>query len=705
MFKKIAFILLVGLTSPVHSAAQSLRHLIMLLDFKQAEGRVNQHTGSMGDFPPALGAITFTLLPALYQKAAPILVSTSLLKNILNHRKIFFDFVKEDTAILRRTYGPRCAFSYCPNLQALKENCMYTDKMYRSVNETLNKHLKNGTMEDIRTTTRRLHSSSIFAEEGAPPSLHRYSSKGRLPEALHKEMSAYALCAYAPLDSDHWVIKEVSQELTLLIPKEYLTKTSNESPLYKGSSIEPTALEKTLGLKIHHLRDIHDINELTKERPVPQEVVFTRHLSKLFTEHNKQHNRWTVYIAGHGLPAYPERAALRQLRTQKKYYETQRARPHAHLTKNAQIEKRFSAFNKELSKTEYALKGLPPTGYESIICSVPLAEFSTFLTFLQTHIATNLLFYTSCYAGGEHLITPYHSEGKDRIFNYTIITGTASDNAALQEAPMFILPPYSAGVNNERVIIEIPQDAFDLKKRSLCPRTSLKFDAFFAALDAHNKDYHHLISLLHPYTDKDGNLRRDFLANYAHIRKAGSSFFEPVSTGKPFIVLNDAQKKPVTAQDSGAVLLYKNQTPEIILKKGSSKQPPAFLSMIPGPSWHTLPMLTSPDHKFIDLFLSFLDLPDMRTPKAFFIKKVICHADNLPVESSSPAVLTDVLILRNVQIYENVRYQTAASAYFTMAGTSYYVPLTNSPTIQARKVSFENVKKELSLIFKDMVFA
>ena len=269
---------------------------------------------------------------------------------------------------------------------------------------------------------------------------------------------------------------------------------------------------------------------------------------------------------------------------------------------------------------------------------------------------------------------------------------------------MFIMPPYSAKLSeNELTIITIPPDALDLKKRSLGVRTTLCFDQFFSHLQHSGaRDYHHLVSLLHPYTDKEGNLRRDFIANYAHMRKAGKGFFEPVSVNHPFLIIDKTKVKQIQVKDSGALLLYSKKTPELTLKNTKSSKPPAILSMIPGPTWHQIPILNAPDYRFIELFYAFLDLGDLKTPKTFWIKKLVCNGADLPIKAADEAILTDVVIVRNVHTYENIKHHTTTGAYFTAKGVCHYVPFQNKAEIQSCKVSFKNVLEELSLLMPDI---
>ena len=712
MFKKISFILIVLFGCQVTAAPQPMRQIIMLLDVSQSEGRARPNYSQ--DASPALGAITFTLLPALYQKATPLLVSTSLLKNVLSHREIFFDFVKRDMPSLQQKYGSCRTFSHCASLRMLKNNCVYTDKMYHLTNSTCEKALTNTPSDAIDAAIWSLTQDKRFSEERAPSPLRLYSSRKELPAVLHREMSAYTLCAYAPLNTDEWIIKEVSTDLTLLIPKKYLKSISAESVLYNPPlEGQLTQLEKNLGLRINHLRDIIDIKQLMKDRPIAQDIVFTRHLSTLFTPKNSTAtpHRWAIYVAGHGLPQYAQRGAIKQLTAQKKYYERRlsrpsysRSSPHFPTNQGAQknsVQDRLAAVTQKLSQTQYALKSLPQKGYESIICSLPLEEFKTFLTFLDTQIATTLLFYTSCYSGGTHLIEPYRTHGKDRTLSYDLVTGTASDNVALQDVPMLMLPPYNTQlIGNKLTVVRIPSTMFDLKNRSLAVYTTLGFDTFFAELQkTGERDYHHLVSLLHPYTDEEGLLKRDCISNIAHIRKAGKTTFEPVSAKPPFAIIDKTQMKPLTLKNTDAVLLYEQKLPEITLGKNKNTPPPAFLSMIPGPTWHMIPVLKAPDYTFIDLFLSFLQPGDLETPKVFWIKKLICDSADLPVKISGKAVLTNVVIVRNVHTYENIKYRTTTGAYFTTSkGVCHYLPFNNRGTIQARRVSFKSVAQELSVL-------
>ena len=112
--------------------------LIIALDFGQSEeqqrlGILPAHTEAGALHPSSsLGAITSTVLPALYQQVAPIILSKSILKSIISRKMIFKDFIDKDITQLRALYH-RQPITRTPSFGMFKQHCRYALTMYNKI--------------------------------------------------------------------------------------------------------------------------------------------------------------------------------------------------------------------------------------------------------------------------------------------------------------------------------------------------------------------------------------------------------------------------------------------------------------------------------------------------------------------------------------------------------------------------------------------
>ncbi|MBA3751808.1 hypothetical protein H0X06_03355 [Candidatus Dependentiae bacterium] len=672
--------------------------MTIILDYLGQEASVKDLTTGTGNYDSVVGAMTFSLLIALHQKASPILVTRSLVKNVLDHRALFLEFASDSVALLTKKYGPSITFSHSGSTALFKHHCSYTQRMHSEVTETIKDFTLQG-KQDKDALLDLLAGHPRFLEDKAPPSLRYYTTPHKFNETLHKEMSTYALCAYAPLSPQDYIIKKVSKDLLLLIPRSYttnITSSSSESTDYQKSIKKLTPLEKRLGLKVNHLADIATFDEiintgnssLLKKKPLQISTkTFVRSLSKLFITKAErapaEGARWALYIAGHGCPTHKERTHQKQLYCLKKYY------------KKDPRNERAKIYKQEHKDVSTRVRHLHP-GYENIICSLPLKEFRKFLHFLEK-ITTSMLFYTSCFAGGEHLITPYQIHEQDSVFSYDIVVGTVSENSSLQDAPSLFLPPYRA-LPQENIIQGITYESLDIDNSTLAVHTNLYFNRFFSEIKKTKApDYHTLTSLLHPYTDDQYNLKKESLHNCAHLRKACATSFSPVLTKPPFCVL---KKDSLVHKDAHVFLLADHVLSPFSLKK--QRYQPSLLSILPGLAWHLIPAFKAPEYTFLEIVFSFFDLPDLSSGKLFWIKKLeVRSSEDLP--KNQPPVLYDVIITRNIPTYESLLHASAHLVYFTdSSGVTRCLSFNAHSPIKAHTVPRSVIHQELYALFAQL---
>ena len=367
------------------------KDLIIILDYGQSEellrtGSSATPHGNKIEGLAKLGAMTSTLLPALYQQTAPILVSKSMLYSVLKRKEIFHNCLTKDIAELSRMYD-RQTITQAPSLGLFKQHCTYANKMYEMIQKELGELCKQGNTTDENTAMKTLATKHPYLEAAAPRSLHVYSGeKPPMNDSLHRELQAYALCYYVPLSAEHYVMKEVSSELVLLLPKNMLL---GESWGYiQGTLLTP--LEKRLGIKVNHLKDIKDTQHLLQPTPITYGAPLASNLRQLLvTKKEGGSSIWAIYITGHGLPSYPERRRIEHLTKLKKFYDQQLATTISRKPQEKRaLSLRQTLIQEELARTERILAHLPKT-HEKIICSVSVEEFKNLLDFLNTELSTS----------------------------------------------------------------------------------------------------------------------------------------------------------------------------------------------------------------------------------------------------------------------------------------------------------------------------
>ncbi len=693
-------LLLVFLCMAAGKLSAHFRELIIFLDFKQFEthlAALEQPAPFLTDdesLAPALGANCFAFLPAVYQKKAPILVSTSVLKNILKHKETYTDFITLDISELEAKYQHRVRFSSEKLLSGFRRHCLYAHRMVEKVLSLLRNIICEGTDDEVARAFELLTTQSSFSEEQAPRTLQFYNKPSKLRESMHKEVATYVLCAFAPLDDYH--VKRLTKDLTLLIPKEYAKSCTYKSVLYSTDSVALTPAEKAIGLKVNHLPDVTNLSVLTEDLPIPQSFTFVRHLKRLFVtkDQTDSPHEWIIYLAGHGLPPYEERQLLEQLKVLKMTCEKELI-----TSKNsAEIAAKLSLCEQWIAAAASKLNKHNGS-FEELLCGMPPEEFTATLLFFNSQVTTHLLSYISCFAGGNNLIKPFKKDKKDLIFNYDIIAVGTSDAPVWQSAPMLLIPPYSYTKNGARMKYGFRKEFINPQKRSLRLYTTTHFDEFFNAVHHKGpKDYYRLACRLHPYEDPDsGELL--YVDNIAHVRKAGKTSFEPllpaciplIKTDNTAIMPSEAQAYCVTAHKVSSITL------------DSEQKPPAFVSLIPAAAWHSIGFYEAPECRFFEVVESFMQMKELATPKLFHIKKLYCrNSIDLPEKKGLYRVtLTDVIIAQNVYTSENLTHNVNTCVYFTDSkGRSWHIPLGGRESeITAEPINFSQVKKELRVIF------
>lgn len=665
------------------------KEMIIVLDYQHDEVfaktlNTTSKSTQPTDSPGGIGAISLCLLVALEGQNTPILTSTSLVNNILNHKRLFLDFAKKTISELTSKYNKYKRFNSYTEIQKFEQLCKYYYKKYRSLTNYL----------ETSTSANKICQLPEFSDGHAPISVRAEPSN---------EMSIYMMAARTNI-TQNWIIKKVDKELVLLIPKKLL---KGDLPLIDDKNL--SSAEKELGLKFQHLKTVKVDSILNyKAKFITSTNSFIKALPKIFAEKSDYKSTekvptWAFYITGHGIPTINSKVILEQLQALKKHYKNiikneefsscykgknhkahlKTCKKHHHFKRKLNdldsIKNEIDKLHKQQAYLSYLHKG--------IIVSLGQGDFQKMLIFFNNNINTGFLFYSSCYAGGEHLVNPYENNNEPLVLNYHVISGTLAENMSLQETPYLRIPPYSK--------FRLTPEDISAKQSRLKIRTTLNYKKFFKAVKngehKNPKNLNRIVSYLHPFTKADGSLAFESLRNIPSYRPANSKSFSVLPGGPSFTVFNKEncrnkakENLKVTTQ---ANLIYSDYIPYSLNLEKHFNPAPAFVSMTPGLAAHVIEEINAPQYSLCALLNGFLVFAELKAPKIFWIKKLICKNTNdlnlgtLGFRGEKNIILHDVIILRNIftsECLKNTSSKSQADAQNCILFTKYSRHIPNS---------------------------
>lgn len=652
------------------------REMIILLETTNAEN-INHTLQAPSEYsfqkimhPTGLTAMTMTLLIALYQKAAPIIANKSLIKNIVDHQNLFSHFLHLDLNSLYNLYGHYNRFKGPRVLENFKTNCLYITKSLSEINKKLTqispKDLKN--QDAIIKELEKIAQNPPFNFQSLPTHMKELNKDIDKIQGLQMEMIIYILSNR--INFNDWQIKQVNDDIFLFIPKDYIKNLKINTSKGQKPSQAFTDLELELGLKVEHMRTI---GRNFFEQPTYQfyqEIPFVKSLEQIFITNSElkkykltqNKNIWSMHMAGHGFSKCPQLEILPQLYELKKLFEKQlkaaqadikvKNNRNAHATYTKYLHK-LNKLNNEIRRIESFIHSSNDKRDHGLIASLPINEFREILKFFNDEIEMAIFHYTSCFAGGSHLIAPYieiDKNGKEKAltFKYPIICGCPAENTSLLEYPFMNLPPYQSSSNSTTNCSPLDIKNINFKNKRLKLHTTLKFKKFFAAAKKGIQNNKEKLLLachcLHPFTTNSYAIN-DFIANIPLVRMAHSDYFEPIQRDNSYTILNaQNSSRPITINKE-ATLIYSDyiQGKLTLNKSGEKQNIPHLISMIPGFALHTFENISSSTLNFNEVINSFLTFPELGSSKIFWIKKLECKNEN-----QSKEIFNDVIITRNV---------------------------------------------------------
>lgn len=672
------------------------RELIILLDILKDESiETTLNTSledSLNECPQGIGAISLTLLIALHQEAAPILVHKSLVKNIVDHKNLFLDFANNNLYDLKKKYINYKNLNNSARIEKFKENSQYSYNTFNKVNNEI-KNLINDKTEKLDMVY-KLSANNNFNEYYAPKNL-KYSKDKIKNLNTYREQMIYAICACSPLNN--YITKDVNQDLCLLIPKKYLNNLNlniNFKLETKDNKII-TNSEYSLGLKINHLDDIENIEKIKINKDTSNKD-FTSNLNKIFIaknlyKKNDTQPNWIIYISGHGLPISNKNCLLKQLIK----------------LENSSDKNCLNLIKEEINQIQHDIQD--QTEFDKgIIASMSKEDFQKMLKFFNDSINTKFLYYTSCFSGGDLLIEPYQESNKPLILNYPVVTGTIAENMSIQDYPELKIPPYKyINKDNNILVYGLPDGSIDFHNKKLTLMTTLHFEDFFKSIktDRHLniKNLHKILHNLHPHKNNNGEIKYESVGNIPSYRKAYSDYFNVVPYDSAYQVITDNYLKNIKIEKiklkKEIALLYSDHINKPIIIQNKSKFCPIFISMIPGLAAHKIDKIMTKKFNLCDIIYSFLFFPELSASKIFWIKKLICknnsYISSLFNNNSEHIIFHDLIIMRNIYNQDNLYYSNNSLNGFTCAyltesksKTSYRINVKDLEMIDDQNLEF-----------------
>jgi len=550
------------------SANDGFRDLIILLD----DG---------AETPYSMGfAMTFTLISALSNAEYPILVGSSLWSNFAQRKQEFEQLAKYPGSIYRSIYD-------------------HFIMVNKRVNHWLTIFSKKGLSEE---RCKQLASEKINQEFCSTSAVEKVEREGKLPNPSDVEGSIpFLLCYLTPFDQRAWKIYEVSPDLYLFVPVSYLKRHAVPTNQRKAVGSSTTTAERTLGLKIDHLKPIRNPFDRAQLRYQKRpENEFISKLSNIFVS-GQQNHAWNFYLVGHGL-------------------------------------------NSEAT-----------TWGKSVIANLSLDEFRKMLLFLETKEKTNMFVYTSCFAGGQHLKKVYQSNGKTDRFSYPIVVTCLTDIVA-NANPVFVNLVSLGGIVTEKDMFKsITTGKWELKLT--CEKSDWKL--FFAGLNRNLRfgpdDSEALFNTIQAISSNVVN-------NVPWIRLPKNDHFRLLACPSDCTKIN-AELVNKQKAIGGYIELNKNiqniflMTPNIAVPVILSSQysHSRFISLIPGNATHLFVNCIS-NMGLTNFISKFYGLAWICFDKTFIVKEMKCANDLSAEHKKHLGVTTDnIVTLKDVVIYHKAK--------------------------------------------------
>ncbi|MFA6066679.1 MAG: hypothetical protein WC707_05865 [Candidatus Babeliaceae bacterium] len=608
--KKIVILLtLFSITNTILADPFTTRGVIILLDTEE-----KLESDILGGLSDSFGALSQTLLPAIDQKAAPIIVSSSLFKNFIIHKEIFTDFSHKSDQELADKYSELEPFKNPGTRGKIKE---YMTQIAHVLEDTQNK-LKNS--PDILTTIDELVK--------AHPSQNYYRQ-------LKPFFNSY-LVSFEPTE---WICRKISDFLYLLIPKNYVPTPTDNTPIrllipkkYKlvpddtSSEYDISPTELTLGLKIDHLDPIENILSFTQHRS----DYTAKKLAQDFIENIIKKNR--VFVTKNEYKRVPANAQYFEAIDQSKPPTTTLQYP----------PQRWAFYMSGHGGEATPVK----TRTKTIVAGLSIEQLSEFFDFLHSKTDTKFLVFDTCYGGGQNLAEVYKNLNQpslQKTYPFTIASIATSDNQTASLPMVTFLPPF---------FYSKPDYVEELTKaRKTILGSFLGFKNFFNTLKNEPPiNFLEIIKYINPFEHNIHKYTKNEFSNIPNIKYPGlewsniieipgkiieitkilaSTYSEKVLDVSKYFSKKIKNKQLVYPE---AILLSTQRIPftlKLSLNPDESgfRNAPAFISMLPGNAVHKITGIDAPDFTFSQIVEAFFKIRELASSKICMVETITITND------------------------------------------------------------------------------
>ena len=293
--------------------------------------------------------------------------------------------------------------------------------------------------------------------------------------------------------------------------------------------------------------------------------------------------------------------------------------------------------------------------------------------FFDRKIITDFLFYSTCFAGGEHLKTPYikdwfypslnKSRPKDirkatraEAFNYIISAETLVYASTFGWLP-FISLPFNLYLSRVHYMQHFPPFFNGLHSYVYPPVMNLKQWVKLKKQEKKQR-YPNLANILNNVTiflDKNGKV--DEHMQIPVMRYPNTNWFSVIDVQdkifnltRVLMEVRSAENRELVIKDKEAVVIHAGSPvtersvdekyhtellAPLVVKKSAQKKPPTFLSNSPRNAMHYFEKIDARTCGLLELLQAFLPPIDEYYSRAFYIKKLICHNDNVSTTQNS----------------------------------------------------------------------
>lgn len=606
VYLKLAFVLYSVICLSTYLKASEHRALIVLQECGNNEGFAKTlNATNLTDTASITGALTVTFLEAVYQKAAPILVSGALIESIIEYKIMYDDFIQLNLEDLKQKYGSYKLFSEPSSIQELRTGCLFLEAIY--------------------TQSSKIHQSA------APKNAIGTIWKELGGTATSLPFITQLLFSSSKIPFDDYIIKKIvsaqDYHFYLLIPKSYLpAKIQNDA---------------TFGLKTQALQTVtlQDINPTSKNYAACHKDMSDVITSLFVTKKDLQNYPfiWSIFMSGHGIYSETIQGYIRGAQQTLENSERQLVEA----KNNPFYRQDLKAIEERISRQKIDLITLENKQH---IAGIGMHEFRKLLVFFNSQISVNFLFYNSCFAAGQQAIDAYYdfTNKKQLMLNYPI----ASD--AITEATTFTRQ-FTLHINFIPSIYEltIPID----KNGFIKMLYKSNFKAFFDALKSSAIiSYNKLLSYVSFYASPDKIL----IANRPKIRFPGTQWFSIVDVDKDTYALTNTRAvaqglKPLVIRNKNVLLISALTIPFPIIFNRLAKQSfPTFVSLQPGKAKHIFSSIEAPQYTLDEVLNGFFFSNKLYASKLFIIDKLLVK------DATSGTAYPKEKLYTNVWIYNYV---------------------------------------------------